>query len=112
MPGHSDFPTQSELRSLTGHEVVDEHHHKVGTVSDVIYDDDGEARWAVVDPGPLRSEKYVPVEGSYMTEDGEVVIPYTKDVVKSAAKARRDHIVDPVTAHELEEHYELHPTGR
>ena len=43
---------QGEPTNLTGHAVLDDHHQKIGTVSDVLYDDSGEARWAVVDPGP------------------------------------------------------------
>src|SRR4051794_37872241 len=93
--------------SLTGHSVLDDHHSKVGTVSDVLYDDDGSPRWAVVDPGVMRAEKFVPVEGSYVTETGEMVIPYAKDQVKHAPKARRDHVLDSRTEIELEDHYEL-----
>jgi hypothetical protein len=93
--------------SLTGHNVLDDHHKKVGTVSDVLYDERGEPRWAIVDPGPLRSEHYVPVQGSYMTHDGDVVIPYAKDQVKTAAKANRDHVLDSTVERELIDHYEL-----
>jgi hypothetical protein len=93
--------------SLTGHQVLDDHHQKVGTVSDVLYDDRGEPRWAVVNPGPLRAEHYVPVEGSYMTNEGAVVIPYAKEQVKTAAKASRDHVLDASVERDLIEHYEL-----
>jgi hypothetical protein len=93
--------------SLTGHHVLDDHHQKVGTVSDVLYDERGEPRWAVVNPGLMRAEHYVPVEGSYMTNDGAVVIPYGKEQVKTAAKASRDHVLDAAVERELIEHYEL-----
>ena len=93
--------------ALTGHPVLDDHHEKVGTVKDVVYDESGTPRWAVVDPGPLRSMKFVPVEGSYMTESGEMVIPYGKEQVKQAPKAPRDHVLDSRTEHVLEDHYEL-----
>ncbi len=97
-----DRPTETPQElSLTGHPVLDDHHQKVGTVSDVLYDERGEPRWAVVDPGPLRSEHYVPVEGSYMTNEGAVVIPYAKEQVKSAAKASRDHVLDSALEREL-----------
>jgi PRC-barrel domain len=99
-------PSPQEL-SLTGHPVLDDHHQKVGTVSDVLYDERGEARWAVVNPGPLRAEHYVPVEGSYMTNDGSVVIPYGKEQIKTAAKASRDHVLDSSIERELIDHYEL-----
>jgi sporulation protein YlmC with PRC-barrel domain len=96
-----------EPTNLTGHTVLDDHHNKVGTVKDVLYDDRGDPRWAIVDPGPLRPAKFVPVEGSYVTEVGEVVIPYNKDQVKHAPKAPRDHVLDSATESQLIEHYEV-----
>lgn len=102
-----DDEHHADPTNLTGHPVVDDHHHKVGTVSDVLYDERGEPRWAVVDPGPLRAEKFVPVEGAYVTDDGDVVLPYGKEVVKQAPKASRDHVLDSRTESELEEHYEV-----
>jgi sporulation protein YlmC with PRC-barrel domain len=103
----SMFRDDAAVPSLTGHPVLDEHHMKVGTVSDVVYDDAGNPRWAVVDPGPLRHEKFVPVAGSYVTESGELVIPYDKGQVKHAPKAPRDHVLDSRTEHVLEDHYEV-----
>jgi hypothetical protein len=105
-----EFPETPQDLSLTGHTVLDDHHQKVGTVSDVLYDERGEARWAVVNPGPMRAEHYVPVEGSYMTSEGAVVIPYGKEQVKSAAKASRDHVLESSVERELIEHYELTPS--
>ena len=102
-----DAAPSGQPTNLTGHAVLDDHHHKVGTVSDVLYDDRGEARWAVVDPGPMRAEKFVPVEGAYLTESGEMVIPYAKEQVKHAPKAPRDHVLDSSTEFELERHYEV-----
>lgn len=93
--------------SLRGHVMIDDRQQKVGTVTDVIYDESGDARWAVVDPGPLRSEHFVPVEGSYVADDGTVVVPYGKEQVKTAAKAPRDHLLPADVERELEEHYEI-----
>ena len=92
---------------LAGHEAFDDQHQKIGTVTDVIYDENGQPRWAVVDPGLLHRERYVPVEGSFMTESGQVVVPYTKEMMKSARAAGRDHILDPVVERALEDHYAL-----
>jgi hypothetical protein len=102
---HDD--TGSHAGNLTGHPVVDDHHEKVGVISDVLYDDDGVPRWAVVDPGVMRAEKFVPVEGSYLSQEGELVIPFAKDQVKHSPKAPRDHVLDSRTEHVLEEHYEV-----
>jgi hypothetical protein len=99
--------TVGHERSLRGHIVIDDRQQKVGTVSDVLYDESGDARWAIVDPGPLRPEHFVPVEGAYVADDGTVVVPYGKDQVKSAAKAPRDHVLPADVERELEEHYEV-----
>jgi hypothetical protein len=92
---------------LSGHEAFDDHHEKLGKVTDVLYDEQGEPRWAVVDPGLLHRERYVPVDGAFMTDSGQVVMAYSKDMVKSARAANRDHILDPVVERALEDHYAL-----
>jgi PRC-barrel domain len=104
-------PTAAETghqgSSLRGHVMIDDRQQKLGTVTDVLYDETGDARWAVVDPGMMRSEHFVPVEGSYVADDGTVVVPYGKDQVKTAAKAPRDHVLPAEVERELEEHYEV-----
>lgn len=106
--GTPSAPTEGEHAPvLSGHEAFDDRHEKLGRVTDVLYDEQGEPRWAVVNPGMLHRERYVPVEGAFMTESGEVVMPYSKDTVKSARAANRDHILDPVVERALEDHYAL-----
>lgn len=90
-----------------GHDVVDPDHRLIGTISDVLYDQQGDAEWAVVDLGLLRSAHYLPVSSGYMTEAGEFVVPFDKRVVKSAPKADRRHFIDTTTEHRLMSHYEL-----
>ena len=97
----------AEETVMSGHEAYDDHHEKIGKVTDVLYDEEGQPRWAVVDPGLLHKERYVPVDGAFMTESGEVVVAYSKDMVKNARPASRDHILDPVVERALEEHYAL-----
>ena len=99
--------TASASGSFRGHDVVDPTHRLIGTISDVVYTDEGEPQWAVVDLGLLRSSHYIPVAAGYMSESGEFVVPYDKSIVKSAPKADRSHIVDRATESELERHYEL-----
>lgn len=105
-----DRAPESGGHTLRGHVMIDDRQQKLGTVSDVLYDERGDARWAVVDPGPLRSEHFVPVEGSYVADDGTVVVPYGKDQIKAAAKAPKDHVLEPEVERELVEHYELEMT--
>lgn len=98
--------------TYTGHDVVDEHGDGIGRVVDVIYtdpttSDDGSMvpNWLVVDPGPLRAAHYVPISGSYVTESGQVVVPWDKRWVKSAPKANGDHLLTNDQIAELEQHY-------
>ncbi len=105
----------SELRTTyTGHHVLDEHGADLGRVVDVIYtdpstSDDGSMtpNWLVVDPGPLRRAHYVPVNGSYVTDQGDVVIPWDKRWVKSAPTASGDHLLTEDQIVELEQHYAM-----
>lgn len=98
--------------TYTGHHVLDEHGTDVGRVIDVIYtdpdtSDDGSMvpNWLIVDPGPLRAAHYVPIDGSYVTDEGEVVVPWDKRWIKSAPKANGDHLLSSDLAVELERHY-------
>jgi hypothetical protein len=107
MSGHAE-----PRRTYTGHHVLDERGEEVGRVVDVIYtdpatSDDGSMvpSWLVVDPGTLRAAHYVPIDGSYLTEDGQVVVPWDKRWIKSAPKANGDHLLSYGELVELEQHY-------
>lgn len=98
--------------TYTGNHVLDEHGDDIGRVVDVIYtdpatSDDGSMvpNWLVVDPGPLRAAHYVPIRGSYVTDGGQVVVPWDKRWVKSAPKASGDHLLSHGQIVELEQHY-------
>ncbi len=100
--------------TYTGHHVLDERGDDIGRVIDVVYtdpdsSDDGSMipHWLVVDPGLLRSAHYVPIEGSYITEEGSVVIPWDRRWVKSAPKASGDHLLTHDQVTELEQHYAM-----
>lgn len=87
-------------------DVIDEDGATIGSVSDVIYDDESlEPTWIVVNPGVLRAERYVPVEGSYTTDDGSLMVPFAEDRVKSAPKATGDHVVTHDVEENLDDHY-------
>ena len=98
---------QKKPAGYRGHDVVDPSHRLIGTISDVVYDNDGGPEWAVVDLGLLRSSHYLPIAAGYMSEAGEFVVPYDKKIVKSAPKADRSHLVDRSMQTELHRHYEL-----
>jgi hypothetical protein len=94
-----------------GSDVLDPEQRLIGTIDDVVYDEDGHPTWAVVDLGLLRSAHYVPVAAGYLAETGKFIVPYDKRTVKAAPKASRDHVLDRSVETELIRHYELTPDG-
>lgn len=99
------------------HEVLDEHGDKIGTVTDVLYDDPpagavGTAdiatpSWLVVDPGFMRASHYVPVAGSYRTETGAVIVPWDKDWIRHGVKAKGEHVLTREERALLEQHFAI-----
>lgn len=94
-------------KGLVGRIVIDLRHEHIGTVVDVIFDDDSsdQPSVAVVDPGVLRSSRYVPISEYSRTGDGRLVVPYTAEQVKSGPKAGRDHVLTGDIRHAMDEHY-------
>lgn len=95
--------------TLTDHEVVDDHHVKVGKVTDVIYDETPGARprWATVKMHAVGREHLAPLEGSYMSDDGRLVLAFDKERVKHAPTAPHDHVLSRELEQELVRHYAL-----
>lgn len=94
--------------TLTDHDVVDRHNQHVGKVTDVIFDDrDFTPKWTTVKTGVLRGEHLAPMEGSYVSEDGTLVLPFDKEQVVHAPKAPRDHVLTPNLANEAAAYYDL-----
>ena len=92
--------------TYSGQDVIDEEGNKLGTVTDVVSDSSTlEPQWLVVDVGPLKGDRYVPVPGSYRSTKGHIVVPYTRDMVKHAPKAHRDHVPTVESERELREFY-------
>jgi hypothetical protein len=100
--------------AYTGHRVVDEQGHELGKVVDVVYDDGPSRRtdtqepdFLVVDPGMLRAAHYLPVAGTWRTDDGTIVSPWGKDTIRSAMKAGGDHMLTRDQRRSLEQHYAI-----
>jgi sporulation protein YlmC with PRC-barrel domain len=103
---HQPESHDSIPRTYTGHQVIDEHGTPVGSVVDVVFDMEGvRPEYMVVDPGVFRSAHYVPVAGSYFTEDDQIVVPWNKAWIKGAAKATGDHVLTTVDRRVLEDYY-------
>jgi hypothetical protein len=90
-----------------GHRVVDDHHRPIGKVTDVIYDEVGVAKWAVVSPGVFRAEHFLPLDHAYLSLEGNLVVPFDKRTVARSPKAERDHVLSPITERALEQYYQL-----
>ena len=87
------FEQERPRISLTGHDVVDSQLSKVGTVTDVLSDEQSTPKWAVVKTGVLGGERFVPLERSYLDTDGRLVVPLTKSDIKRAPRVRGDHVM-------------------
>ena len=98
--------TPDEPISYMGLNVQDEHGAAIGTISDVLYDEaTQQPQWLVVNPGTLRADHFVPTDGAYTTEEGNLVVAFTKQMVKEAPKATGDHVITHDVEHELREYY-------
>jgi hypothetical protein len=94
--------------SFSGHTVLDQAGDKVGPVIDLISDRSTlEPRWMVVDIGLLKTSHLVPVDGCYRTEDGDIVVPFSKDLLKHSPKTTGDHILTPEDENEAKAYYGL-----
>jgi hypothetical protein len=91
---------------LAGHPVLDASLERVGTVTDVLFDDRASRpRWAVVKTGILAGERFVPLEETYLDENGRLVVPLSKMAIKHAPRARRDHLLTLETQRALRDYY-------
>ena len=76
---------------MTGCAVIDREAHRVGTVSDVVYDDRTlEMRWAVVEYGLIHHRTLVPASKLYKSPDGSVVTTLDKHVITHAPRLHGD----------------------
>jgi sporulation protein YlmC with PRC-barrel domain len=95
-----------EPTSYMGLAVQDEHGETIGSVSDVLYDESTQQpQWLVVNSGTLRADHFVPTEGSHTTDDGTLVVAFTKQMIKDAPKASGDHVITHDIDSELRQYY-------
>jgi hypothetical protein len=103
----SDAERQAADAAYRGHRVVDDHHRPIGKVTDVIYDEAGIAKWAVVSPGVFRAEHFLPLDNTYLSLEGNLVVRFDRRTVSRSPKAERDHVLSPITERALEHYYQL-----
>ena len=101
--------TETHGPAYTGRTAIDEHGEQLGEIADVVFDQHyGQPEYLVVKPGVLRSSHYVPVEGTYETVEGDIVVPWDRHWFKLAPKAHRNHALTSAERHDLEAHYAHH----
>jgi hypothetical protein len=104
MTHEPEFNDSHEPR-MVGHRMVSEQGAVIGRVNDVLVDDTAVSdAWAIVDPGLMRPERFVPLAAAYVADDGDVVVPYDKNTVKHAPRAD-DHVLTPAVREELAAYY-------
>ena len=64
-------------------------------------------KWAVVSPGVFRAEHFLPLDNTYLSLEGNLVVPFDKRTVSRSPKAERDHVLSPITERALEQYYQL-----
>ena len=103
---HESAASREAPSFITGSSVVDARFGKAGKVTDVIFDDRGAAtRWAVVKTGVLSGEHLIPLDDTYVAEDGRLVVPFDRTTIKRAPRVSRDHILTPEIKRSLRDYY-------
>ena len=88
------------------HHVVDESGESIGRITDVLFDGDSEVpQWAVVKPGLLHRGHYMPLRGAYHSEDGDVVVSFTKNEVVHAPVPSSEHVLTDDDERALRQYY-------
>ena len=104
-----DSTTAGNVPSFTGRLVIDEHGDTLGSVDDVLFDPHDETpEYLVVNPGLLRRSHYLPLDGSYETFEGDIVVPWDQHWFKLSPTAARDHVLTPDDRRAVEAHYAHH----
>jgi len=104
--------TNDRPAELTGHEMIGDHNDKIGTVTDVFFDETvTHPKWAAVHTGVLGGDHLVPLTDAYQSEDGMVVVPFDKNTVKHAPKLHKDHVLTPELEQELLQYYDVASSG-
>jgi hypothetical protein len=98
----------ADTEEFRDHRVIDEHAEEIGKVTDVIYDSaTNRPIWLVVHAGLLHADHYMPVSGTYRSENGDLVSPFDKYTVQHAPKAHKDHVLARELESELRAYYTL-----
>jgi uncharacterized protein (TIGR02271 family) len=100
--------TMDKARTLQGKTMYGKDHDKLGTISTLYADrQDGDPTFATVETGLFGTKtSFVPLADATLQGD-EVVVPYSKDLVKDAPKMEEDSELEPPEEERLYAHYGL-----
>ena len=102
-------PDATPTPHFTGRAVIDEHGEPLGSVDDVIFDQNDETpEYLIVKPGLLRRAHYVPVDGAYESIEGDIVVPWDRQWFKQSPVASREHVLTPIERVDVDSHYAHH----
>jgi uncharacterized protein YrrD len=101
--------SHSDSGKITGSAVIDRDGDRVGTATDVIFDDvDLTPRWVVVRYGTVRHHHTaVPFDRMYLTDDGEVVVEPDRSAVYQAPRVGKGAPLTPDEEASLESYFQL-----
>lgn len=100
--------TENDIQAIldSNTQVVGTDGDKIGNVGQVYLDDQsGTPTWVTVKTGLFgSSESFIPVDDATFA-NGELRVPYTKDVVKDAPRVDADQAISPAEEEELYRYY-------
>jgi uncharacterized protein (TIGR02271 family) len=96
------------VRSWQGRTMVDRDGDRIGTIEDIYADDrTGQPEWALVNTGLFGTKStFVPLAQA-AERDGDVQVPYTKQLVKDAPRVEADQHLSEAEEQQLWRHYGL-----
>ena len=99
-----------DLRNLEGQNAVDSTGAKIGKIGQVYVDDQtSQPLWVTVSTGLFGTkESFAPLYGSQYTEDGNLQLAVTKDMVKDAPGVDADGAIDDSENEALYTYYQGH----
>ncbi|GGC16720.1 DUF2382 domain-containing protein [Cellulomonas carbonis] len=100
--------TTEQAQTIVGTTVHGTDGEKIGTVGQVYFDDaTGQVAWATVRTGLFGTkETFVPLDQATL-RDGDVTVPYDKELIKSAPSVEADDHLSEAEEAELYRHYGL-----
>ncbi|WP_055568329.1 PRC-barrel domain-containing protein [Streptomyces atriruber] len=103
--------TDIDPRNLIGRKAFDRNGAKIGTIDEVYLDDaTGAPEWAAIRTGLFSRDAFVPLEPSELVEDGTLLIPFDRALIRDAPDFGVGRHLSPEQELQLYHHYGLDTT--